>query len=425
MMKGLRLFLPLLLVALAALAVWRILPEPPGSPVAIATVTEAAHQAVTDLPQATATTPPRPTPAGPHYRLRYTIDRSRVPELYYNDISLRIFVGQPRHITVSAGGLPLDFTYDATGGEIVVTSDAAEVEVVISQPSTLDGLGAFVVTPLKYDRRWAWSHSLDDNVGFKPSIELLNERGWRGTLYLIGREISDRRQQDWIVDAPDISRLLAAGWSVGNHTWDHQCVPESLTDESAIETTIIRGQERLEAIVAQSAVPDYHVIAFASPCFRSEYRPALTSLFAANESALLFEESGNDYLLQVDSGATGYTTTEQVALPFSFAAPLGRDSRLAQGPEGVAGVLATFDWMASQSAPDRHFWHNTFDHAGGEQALARVAGYLYRRYGPGGSNEVWVAPADEIYSYLLVRDRGRVSLAGPEPIESAPLFPGQ
>ena len=38
-------------------------------------------------------------------------------------------------------------------------------------------------------------------------------------------------------------------------------------------------------------------------------------------------------------------------------------------------------------------------------------GSLNDNYGDGGNHTVWVAPSDEIYSYLLVRDHATVTLS--------------
>ncbi|NTU86382.1 MAG: hypothetical protein HGA45_44805, partial [Chloroflexales bacterium] len=49
-------------------------------------------------------------------------------------------------------------------------------------------------------------------------------------------------------------------------------------------------------------------------------------------------------------------------------------------------------------------------HGGQEDNLTLVLNKAYSAYGPGGTNELWMAPSDEIYSYLLVRDN--TDLAG-------------
>ena len=45
-----------------------------------------------------------------------------------------------------------------------------------------------------------------------------------------------------------------------------------------------------------------------------------------------------------------------------------------------------------------------FVNADKEETLAAVLAYLHDTYGPGGSNALWVAPSDEIYSYLRLRE---------------------
>ncbi|MEI7772256.1 MAG: hypothetical protein WCI67_19860, partial [Chloroflexales bacterium] len=81
---------------------------------------------------------------------------------------------------------------------------------------------------------------------------------------------------------------------------------------------------------------------------------------------------------------------------------IGRDSDVEGAPEKVNAVL---DWMAANKAADRHFWLNTLSHGDREADLGQILDHAYTTYGPGGSDEIWVAPSDEIYSYLLTRDK--------------------
>jgi peptidoglycan/xylan/chitin deacetylase (PgdA/CDA1 family) len=342
--------------------------------------------------------------------LTYTIDRTAVPNLYYNDLTLNIYVGAVISVEVTSNGQPLPYQYDAGSGYVTFTSSAVVVTVRLEhQDLPGSDAGSFAKAPLKHNKKWAWSHGLDDNTYLRPAIELMAARGWRGTLFLIGKEIEDERDEEWIIDAPAIRELVGQGWSFGSHTWDHACDADRLSDPTFMRTTILNGFYRLDGIIQSSSVPDYRLISFASPCFRSEYHPYILQMVADGETDVLFDEAGNDYRLIVNPGAADYNSDGRTAVAFNPSRRIGRDPKLELGAAGIAGAKAEMDWMAVHAAPDRHFWYNSLTHGHWQDALGQLVEYVYDQYGPGGSNEVWVAPSDEIYSYLLVRDGSQVS----------------
>jgi hypothetical protein len=349
------------------------------------------------------------------YFLTYTIDRSTVPDLYYRDLTVVAYVGQVSNIQVSTDGDLVDFNYDPAVGTVTFTTAATVVRLFLDNPADLTNVGLFNKASLKYDHKWAWSHGLDDNLYLQPSIQLFAAKGWRATLYLIGKDIHDTRHEPWVIDAGDIGELVAQGWGIGNHTWDHVCASPWIDDPGFMHQTILNGYNRLQAVVGSSSVPHYRVIAFAAPCFRAEYHPYIQAMKGNGETAVLFNESGNEYRLIVSPDAADYTHAGKTAVPFSYEMPIGRDTNVEMGADGVAAVKAEMDWLAANATPERRFWYNTISHGHQEGPLGQVVDYAYHVYGPGGSNEMWMAPADEIYSYLLTRDRSQVTyvLAGP------------
>ncbi len=92
---------------------------------------------------------------------------------------------------------------------MVVTTSSSAVDVVVSGGTNNAQAGSFTKTALKDVRQWAWSHSFDDNVNFKErGIPAFEQCGWRGTVYLIGNEIDATRNENWIIDRPDIITLV-------------------------------------------------------------------------------------------------------------------------------------------------------------------------------------------------------------------------
>lgn len=342
--------------------------------------------------------------------LTYDLDRSEVPPLTYQALTLRIYVGPVRSVAVTATmaagrQVPVSYEHDPAAGTVTVTTAGDRIEIKLEGVQDSARVGTFEKAALKGGATWAWSHSFDDNVDLFPSIDVLREHGYRGTLYLIGELIEDARDEDWIVDAPAIKELLAEGWGIGNHTWDHACNPPGIGAQ-----TVVSGYNRLKEIVADSPLPDYRIIAFAAPCYKSAYHPIIQQMIAAGQTDVLFNESGGRDLMVVDPGAAQYAAGGQIAAGFSYTMPVGRDPALSVSG-GLSEAMAVLDWMSAEAGPERHFWYNTFSHGGHAADLDTLATYISDNYGEGGSGEAWVAPADEIYSYLLVRDRTDVALS--------------
>jgi len=104
---------------------------------------------------------------------------------------------------------------------------------------------------------------------------------------------------------------------------------------------------------------------------------------------------GADYIAG-GTTATGFTSADFT---------LGRDTTI----EADTTATQVFDWMSANAGTGQHFWFNTLTHGSHESTLGPVLDYAYTHYGPGGTNEIWMAPEDEIYSYLLVRDSTTIS----------------
>lgn len=328
--------------------------------------------------------------------LDYTIKRLAQPALPYAELTLLVQVGLVDSLEVSGDGEPLDYTYDAERGTVLVTTEADNLRLVLHNPRGGADVGTITIAPLKDNHQWAWSHGFDDNVNLRPAIDLFRDYSWRATLFLIAKDVDDYRNEGWIADAPYLETLLAESWSLGNHTWDHSCAED---DSGA--ATVTRAQQRLEEIVARSPRPDYPVIAFAAPCFSPAYGTILAQLRSSGETALLFNESGNNYYIAIAPGAGPYAAGARQIVSFAPDITIGRSPAIELGTEEA---MKEFEWVAAQAAAGRPLWFNTFSHGDKEETLAAVLAYLHDTYGPGGSNALWVAPSDEIYSYLRLRE---------------------
>ncbi len=354
------------------------------------------------------TAPPVP-PVVRDYVFDYTINRNGLPRLNYTETTLNVYVGPATRLEVRADGQIIPHTFYPTSGYVAITTDKANVRVSVWGTAESDRAGKFHLAPLKDNKAFAWSIGFDDNTGFEPAIEMMDNYGYRGTVYAIASIIDDTREEDWIIDAPDLKRYLANGWSVGSHGWSTAC-------DDANRADMIRALDRIEQIVAQSERPDYLVTNFAAPCFIADYHPIIMQLRNENNYDVLFNESGGSGLMVIDPGVTDAVFNGGLlAKPLNLAAaptddftkadrddPIGRDLTLESDYDRAIEML---DWMAENAENGNNFWYNTFLHDHDGVRLGNFIGYMNSNYG----EQVLVAPADEIYSYLLVRDLAVVS----------------
>ncbi len=359
-----------------------------------------------------ATLPPSDEDHPTAYFLTYDIDRTNVPDLYYNELTLRVQVNDAQTIDVRADGEPVSFVHDADAGQIMLTTGAARVEVQVAGVGNPYGVGEIKKAALRNDKGFAWSHGMDDNVYLRAQVAVLEQYDWRGTFFLIAGTVDDARDEEWIADVPYVRRKLADGWSIGSHDWDGSC------REPIDVQKMIDAAARLNQIVATSTVPTHRVISFAAPCFLASYHPLVLAQRDAEETSILFNESGDVTPMIVDAAArapvTGDSEHDILAYDFDFDGNVGRGTELAFATQEA---LDTIDWMAARHAQTgEHFWYNTLSHGNEEAALATFAAHVYSEYGPEGTNEVWVAPSDEIYSYLLTRDRSVITTTANPPV---------
>ena len=340
------------------------------------------------------------------YSLSYQLDRSQIPSLYYKKITLKLFMGVVSNITVLADYQTIPFTYDVSSHYLTFTTTGSTITVIFDKSATITEIGPLQKAALADDKKWAWSFSMDDNTGLKPSIAALQKNNFRAMLFLIGNVINLTRQQDWIIDAPDMKSLLAQGWSVGDHTWNHECT--GFTAQQ-YQDTIMQSFNLMDSIVKSSSVPTYKITAFAAPCFSTDYDPVIQNMVTHSISDIKFNESGNNYQLIVDHGVSDYGADGITAKAFNFSMDIGRDPVLQNGDSGVAVAENHLDWMSANSNVDHHFWYNAFTHGNSEAAIGKMSDYAYAHYGAGGTNEMWMAPSDEIYSYLLTRENVSLS----------------
>ncbi len=332
-----------------------------------------------------------------YYAIDFDIDDSGIPDIYWRTVTYQVTIGSSTLVNVYIDGVATSYTHNIATGIVYFAGSGDTARVLVKNPQNV---GSFAVgkAPLKDGKKFAWSHSMDDNVYLDEQIALMTSFGWTGGVNIIAELVNDTRQEDWIADKPRILELLAMGWAIGNHGWYSNCAPPG----DDWETDILDGYNRLKSIIAESSVPTYKLIGFAAPCFLADYDPFIVSHRTNTTTEVQFNQSGGNGLMIINSGAANYSAAGQSADAVdSDTVKIGRDLGIEVDP---ADSIAIIDWMNTNSTTTRNFWYNTLTHGNKEAALLQVAQHANDEYGADGTNVIWVASPEEIYSYLLARD---------------------
>ena len=364
--------------------------------------------------------------------LDFTVTRSNLPALTYYDLTLRVDACGATNANVMADDRAVQSRLE--NGRVIFTTAGTNISVVLNGVTDRTRLGGFSKAVLKDDRLWAWSNGFDDNKMFKSTaLPLLEKYDYRATVFLIGSILNDTRNEGWITDKPDVVRLVKKGWGIGNHSWNHTVVPAEKgaantkwgtpgwaptpDDMAKAKESVRQTYKYLRAACDEAGRSDYRLIAFAAPMFDSRWAPVIADMVKAKDSEVLFNESGNRALVVVDPGWTAAGSRNGLS-GFDPAVSIGRDWAIQ-----VFGTGAKDDpkqklvTEIAKCGESYHVWYNTLCHGvDAKHGIMAFVPWVHDTYGQGGSKTVWVAPSDEIYSYLLVRDHATVTLNGCLPL---------
>ena len=121
------------------------------------------------------------------YQFRYVIDKSQVPEvLNVKEATFIVNTGAHTSAQVFADGVSVPFTYKTAANEnIVFTTNATELIVVLTGVANPNVIGGIEIATLKHNKKWAVSIGFDDNKNFlNTAIPYLQNKGWKGTLFM-------------------------------------------------------------------------------------------------------------------------------------------------------------------------------------------------------------------------------------------------
>lgn len=381
--------------------------------------------------------------------LSYSIDRSSVPEwVIFPAVTLRVHVGSVQSIEAYSDGRLVPVRYESGGGGYaIVTIEGARLDLRLVGPqSPIEELGQWSVSKLRDDKRWAYSLTLDDAWksvwdNAKAYLDRLGQRAGVAVIarWLYGEELAPPEPgtpywcgapaaylqpgfdlDNWMSAAPEcthsaensqmtpaqLREIQSAGWSLFNHTYSHYTAGS------------LAGQElrdiRAANLAIERLIPGYRTTVFTIPSTVETWKPV-----AMNNVDLLglrlIQYGGSDWM-QVDSQVplnTAWVVTRR---------DVGGFDSLMQNIHNVA-----------VGSPNNHYWLLLHAHKvdpvlpGNPESdwVWLAADTVQFAYGPGGFDEVWIAPADEVFHYLVVRDQVSISRPPtnqpPAVLQSAPI----
>ncbi len=265
-------------------------------------------------------------------------------------------------------------------------------------------------TKLKYNKDFAYSLTMDDaDIGhFTNIFPMLNggtsavggsETGFfytdacgnnipfRAGLAINGNTLNNAGSQNF--DWSDLQTMFDAGWDVFNHSFDHcaysacDYVAQVVDNTNAIQNNI--GFQTTHFVVASG---DYN--GYRNPAF-------------ANGMVALYDQKyflpGHPDGLEISNALS--------AGDFELYRWYLEDSSPPYGDK--------IDNAANNSTGGNHYWFNEFTHIIGSSGPIGINNfrtymqYIEDTYGQNGSDRIWVAPLQEVYEYLQVRDNIQLS----------------
>ncbi|MFH1084846.1 MAG: DNRLRE domain-containing protein [Chloroflexota bacterium] len=334
--------------------------------------------------------------------LRYQIDRGAVPAwVTTQDVTLIIQVGAAERVWAWGDDQPVPVRHDPRQGRAILTTAASELTVALESAALqADAVGQWALATLRDDKQWAYSLTFDDGLisVYQEARSELRHYGYAAGVAVIGLWMNEDYDpvKNGYASPSQIRELIQEGWGVFNHSYTHSDAP---SDISFME--VWRCQEAI-----RTQLDGYRAIVFTAPHTNRLW----TAIIDNNTTALGLR-------------MTQLMSDENVPLGMAFV-----DDPLVVGPEAAyhlgrrdigQWLRAEFNYFAqAHGYAPRHAWvslhahHIGYDCTGVRcdwRPVSESLASLYHTYGPGGTDEVWVAPANQVFEYLVTRSYSQVS----------------
>ena len=350
--------------------------------------------------------------------VRYTLDRSQIPSwVTHQDLTLRIEVGAAESVWAWGDGQPLVVRHDPQSGIAIVTTDASELLLAArGEGLSQESIRASVAT-LKEDKLWAYSLTFDDGrlSVYQYALPELARYGYRAAIAVIGGWLDlPNALEKGYCRAEELLQILAAGWSLFNHSYTHGSI-----------NTISLG-EALNCQNAMSQHLGYQPTVFTVPDTNAEVDQRWIPIIDSNIPLLGLQ------VMQLSTGweGTPFTLVDQPITLGSATYKMGRLDYANGARRPPQGYFDDAHTRATTGRP-QHTWISLHGHDPNPLSsdparvqewcsLAESSAYLYHTYGAGGTDEVWMAPADEVFQYLVVRSYVLIAHSEGTPQEVGP-----
>lgn len=275
--------------------------------------------------------------------------------------------------------------------------------------------------PVKYNKSFAYSFSLDDGKedGFTHAYPMMsggyiaeNQTNYPGLNYTDGcsndhafkAAISwnsvNSSYNDLHVSTPSymtwtqLTQLHTAGWDVLNHSYSHASY-----NATNYNFEIMQNEQY---VLQQSGIQMSHFVVpsgdqgYVQPAFNNGYK----AIYAYN-GAYQGASSG----IQIDN-------------PLNYQGLQIYRHFLHDAAYDTSNISLKIDQVAAACQNGNHYWYNDFTHRiigtqiGGSlifNTFEWYMQYLEQNYGKSGSDCMWMAPLQEVYEYMRVKDESSVS----------------
>jgi hypothetical protein len=314
-------------------------------------------------------------------------------------------------------------------------SNAVPVQVNLANPNTVTLVVTFDAPPtnvvvekstLRYNKAFAYSFTLDDGLidAFSVAYPLLNgglisDNGIKYPGYFYsdgcGNSIPFTAGLSWYsvnsagsdihnntpsyITWTQLSTLYKSGWSVFNHSYSH----------AAYGTTDYVNQivQNTDYVKTKTGIEMTH---FVVPSGDQGYvLPALANgMLSINGNNGAYRGSPNGYRIDQPIDFTNFKLYKML---------------VCDANQNTTNIMQKIDNAAALSINGQHYWWSDFTHHVGFQSYASSLLFplfqyymenIERLYGISGSDNIWMAPTQDVYEYLSTRDNCVVSqsLAG-------------
>lgn len=266
---------------------------------------------------------------------------------------------------------------------------------------------------LKFNKQFAYSFTLDDGLAshYSNAFQILNG----GTIddgttvpgytytdgcgnsipFTAGIAVNASEMQDDIagyhISWNQLQEMFNTGWDLFNHSYTHAAYANVVdyNDEVTLNTTAVSNKI------------GFDMTHFAVPSGDTAY----------------YQAAFDNGMIALYQNRWGLIGTDD--LPVDTALDFFEFKMRRHYIDGSGPFNADIDHIASVSDSINHYWYNDFTHgventtpSGGISVTDFITymAHIESNYGESGSNQIWMAPIQEVYEYLNVRDNIQYSI---------------